>query len=119
MLELYAAIWRVSGRRQVILILLSMAIAALAAVPLSYQKDIINELTAADIHFDGLVRLCAEMMGVVLLSLALKWALGFLSNLLGRLLIPASRRSRWLVVLRWEAVRQKVSEVLRWRHVHA
>ena len=83
MLEMYAAIWRVSARRQVILILLSAAIAALAAVPLSYQKDIINELTAADIHFDGLVRLCAEMMGVVLLSLALKWALGFGANTLG------------------------------------
>ena len=83
MLEMYAAIWRVSAVRQVILILLSAAIAALAAVPLSYQKDIINELTASEIHFPGLLRLCAEMMGVILLSLALKWAAGFGANLLG------------------------------------
>ena len=44
MLELYSVIWRVSGRRQIVLILLSFAVAGLAAVPLSFQKDIIKLL---------------------------------------------------------------------------
>ncbi|MBB94066.1 MAG: ABC transporter permease [Rhodobacteraceae bacterium] len=92
MLELYAAIWRVSGRRQVILILLSMAIAALAAVPLSYQKDIINELTDDQISQSLLIELCAEMMGIIVLSLGLKWALGFLANTLGEDVIRRLRR---------------------------
>ena len=34
MFQLYGAIWRVSGRRQIVLILLSIAVAALAAAPL-------------------------------------------------------------------------------------
>ncbi|WP_428928409.1 ABC transporter transmembrane domain-containing protein [Marinibacterium sp. SX1] len=92
MWDMYAAIWRVSGRRQVILILLSVAIAALAAVPLSYQKDIINELTDDQISQQVLIRLCAEMLGVIVLSLGLKWALGFLSNLLGEDVIRRLRR---------------------------
>lgn len=62
MFGLYAAIWRVSGRRQITLIVLSIAIAALAAVPLSYQKDIINALTLGNLKSDTLLRLCAGMM---------------------------------------------------------
>ena len=58
MFSLYAAIWRVSGGRQIVLILLSIAIAGLAAVPLSFQKDIINELTAGGLKTEVLIRLC-------------------------------------------------------------
>ncbi len=81
--ELYAAIWRVSARRQIILIVLSAAVAALAAVPLSYQKDIINGLTASKLDRDGLLWLCAGMMAMILLSLGLKWLLGYRANILG------------------------------------
>ena len=99
MYDLYAAIWRVSGRRQVILILLSAAIAALAAVPLSYQKDIINALTAAEISGTDLVWLCGEMMALILVSLALKWALGMGANLLGEDVIRRIRQRVYKVGL--------------------
>lgn len=45
MLQLYTAIWRVSGSRQIVLILLSLSVAALAAAPLKFQQDIVNLLT--------------------------------------------------------------------------
>lgn len=83
MLELYAAIWRVSAARQIVLILLSAAIAALAAVPLSFQKDIINALTDQDIDRARLLWLCGGMMAVILLSLSLKWVLGYRVSVLG------------------------------------
>ncbi|WP_424831022.1 hypothetical protein [Ruegeria sp.] len=77
MLRLYQAIWRASAGRQIILIILSLAVAALAAVPLEFQRDIINHLTSEDIATERLVMLGAGMMGVILLSLALKWVLGY------------------------------------------
>lgn len=83
MIELYKAIWKSTGSRQVLLILLSLAIAALAAVPLEYQKDIINGLTQASLSTDDLLSLCVAMFGFILLSLALKWLLGYRSGLLG------------------------------------
>ncbi|MEQ9695566.1 ABC transporter transmembrane domain-containing protein [Shimia sp. SDUM112013] len=83
MFDLYAAIWKVSGRQQILLILISMAIAALAAVPLNYQKDIINGLTDGNIDKSVLLWMCAGMMGAILLSLTLKWISGYLSNTLG------------------------------------
>jgi len=91
-LDLYAAIWRVSGRRQVILICLSLAIAGLAAVPLSYQKEIVNALTRGDLATAELYRLGAGMMGVVLLSLALKWLVSFRSGVLGEDIIRLIRQ---------------------------
>ncbi len=83
MLALYSAIWRISGRRQVILILLSISIAALAAVPLNYQKDIINALTEKTTDIPGLWIMCGQMFAFILLSLGLKWVLGYRSSLLG------------------------------------
>lgn len=83
MWTLYAAIWRVSATRQIILIGLSVAVAGLAAVPLSYQKDIVNELTKGKLAESGLFLLGAEMMGFILLSLTLKWVLSYRSGVLG------------------------------------
>jgi len=83
MIELYKAIWRVTGPRQVLLVFLSLGIAGLAAVPLEYQKNIINGLTDASISLERLLSLCAAMGGFILLSLALKWLLGYRSSLLG------------------------------------
>lgn len=91
MYNLYAAIWRVSGRRQIVLILLSFAIAGLAAAPLSYQKDIINALAAGDLEPDRLFRLGAGMMAVIALSLALKWLLGYRASVLGEDIIRLLR----------------------------
>lgn len=92
MLQLYAAIWRVSGRRQILLIILSIAIAVLAAVPLSYQKDIVNGLTQGSVDRDGLILLCGGMLGMILLSLVLKWLLGYRSGVLGEDVIRLIRR---------------------------
>ncbi|KUJ85580.1 ABC transporter permease [Ruegeria marisrubri] len=83
MFQLYAAIWRVSSGRQIILILLSLAIAALAAVPLEFQRDIINLLTEEELDKDYLFALGGGMMAVILLSLFLKWLLGFRAGTLG------------------------------------
>lgn len=90
MRELYKAIWRATGRRQVLLVILSLFVAALAAVPLEYQKDIINGLEAR-MDFAILVRLGLEMIAVIILSLTLKWALGFQSGLVGEWVIKRLR----------------------------
>ena len=82
-IQLYTAIWRVSGKRQIVLILLSLAIAALAAVPLSYQKDIINGLTGDNLQSQVLIQLCLGMMAMIALSLGLKALMGYLASILG------------------------------------
>ena len=92
MLKLYVAIWRVSGRRQIVLILLSIAIAALAAAPLKFQKEIVNLLTKGDLGEHHLYLLGAGMMGVTVLSLLLKWLMGYLSGILGEDVIRIIRR---------------------------
>ncbi|EEE36833.1 ABC transporter, permease protein [Rhodobacteraceae bacterium KLH11] len=91
MFRLYSAIWRASAGRQVILILLSLAVAALAAVPLEFQRDIINHLTSDNIAVDHLLLLGAGMLGVILLSLALKWVLGYRAGTLGEDIIRLIR----------------------------
>lgn len=91
MLNLYAAIWRVSGRRQMVLIVLSVIIAALAAAPLEFQKRIINLLGDRGAGPEELLALGAGMMGVILLSLGLKWLSGYRSGLLGEDLIRLIR----------------------------
>jgi ABC-type bacteriocin/lantibiotic exporter with double-glycine peptidase domain len=83
MLQLYAAIWRVSSGRQIVLILLSLAIAALAAVPLDFQKNIINLLTAKTLEKEKLFLLGAGMLAAILLSLLLKWIMGYRASTLG------------------------------------
>lgn len=90
MLEFYQAIWRVTGRRQILLLVLSVAVSALAAVPLDYQKRIINGL-GGDLTQETLVRLAIEMGAFILLSLALKWLLGFQSGTLGEWVIKRLR----------------------------
>ena len=92
MFRLYTAIWRASAGRQIVLIILSLAIAALAAAPLEFQRDIINHLTAKEIEVDHLLLLGAGMLGVILLSLALKWVLGFRAGTLGEDLIRMIRQ---------------------------
>lgn len=92
MFRLYTTIWRVSSGRQIILIVLSLAIAALAAAPLEFQRDIINHLTEQEIEVDVLLLLGTGMMGVILLSLGLKWVLGYRAGNLGEDLIRLIRQ---------------------------
>lgn len=91
MFRLYTAIWRVSAGRQIILIILSLAVAALAAAPLEFQRDIINHLTSTNIEASHLVLLSGGMMGVILLSLGLKWVLGYRAGTLGEDIIRLIR----------------------------
>ncbi len=92
MFKLYRAIWRASAGRQIILIILSIAVAALAAVPLEFQRDIINHLTTDDVQADRLLWLGAGMMAVILLSLGLKWVLGYRAGTLGEDMVRLIRQ---------------------------
>ncbi len=92
MWDMYRAIWRVSGKQQAILILLALAVAALAAVPLSFQKSIVNELADGALNAPALFGLGAGMMGTILLSLSLKWLLSFRSGVLGENVIRLLRQ---------------------------
>ncbi len=92
MFQLYRAIWRASAGRQIFLIVLSIAIAGLAAVPLEFQRDIINHLTSDDVTTEKLIYLGTGMMSVILLSLALKWLLGFRAGTLGEDMIRMIRQ---------------------------
>ncbi len=92
MFELYSAIWRASAGRQIVLIVLSLAVAALAAVPLEFQRDIVNHLTSKEIDPEHLFYLGSGMMLVILLSLTLKWVLGYRSGTLGEDVIRLIRR---------------------------
>ncbi len=92
MLRLYSAIWRASAGRQILLILLSVAVAALAAVPLEFQRAIVNHLTSLDVGAERLAYLGLGMMGVILLSLALKWVLGYRAGTLGEDMIRLIRQ---------------------------
>ncbi len=83
MFQLYGAIWRISGRRQIVLILLSLAIAALAAAPLKFQQEIVNLLTDGSFEASELFLLGGGMMGVILVSLGIKWLMGYRSQVLG------------------------------------
>lgn len=91
MLELYRILWRLSWRRQLRIIALSLAVAALAAAPLEFQKRIVNAIdlgtTLAELYALG-----AGMIGVVLLSLFLKFLLGLDSNLLGENVVRDLRK---------------------------
>lgn len=91
MIQLYAAIWRVSGPRQIVLILLSVAVAALAAAPLKFQQEIVNLLTEGSFEVSRLYLLAAGMIAVILLSLGLKWVLGYRSQILGEDIIRLIR----------------------------
>ncbi len=90
MLEFYSAIWRVTGKRQVFLLILSIVVSALAAVPLDYQKNIVNGLGGA-LTRDELLVLTVEMGAFILLSLALKWLVGYRSGTLGEWVIQRLR----------------------------
>ena len=81
MLELYKRIWIVSGRSQILLIVLSIVIAGLAAVPLELQKEIVNGLTGS-MQQRTLLFLGAGYLGVLLLRNGLKFVLQYKSSLL-------------------------------------
>ncbi len=90
MLALYRAVWRVTGRQQLRLIGLSVLVAALAAAPLKFQQLVVNSLVQ---HGDvqRLAWLCAGFLGVVLLSVALKFLLNLNLSVVGERVIRLIR----------------------------
>ncbi|MEM7464813.1 MAG: ABC transporter transmembrane domain-containing protein [Pseudomonadota bacterium] len=90
MVELYRRIWIVTGRQQIILIVLSLLVAALAAAPLQFQKDIINGLSES-MQMQQLVLLCAGYMAVLALSSSLKFAMNYRSAILSEWVIKRIR----------------------------
>ena len=93
MIDFYKAIWSATGSRQTLNIVLSLVIAGLAAVPLNYQKDIVNGLTYGTLTAPDLWALGLAMGAVILLSLGLKWVLGYLASRLGEDMIRSLRNS--------------------------
>ena len=82
LLDLYRAVWRVTGRQQLLLIGLSVTVAALAAAPLKFQQLVVNRLVeGADIR--RVAWLCAGFLAVALLSTALKFVLNLRLSVLG------------------------------------
>ncbi len=81
-MELYRAIWRVTGRQQPWLILMSILVAVLAAVPLKFQQLVVNSLVEHG-KADYLAWLCAGLLAAVLASAALKFALNLSMSTVG------------------------------------
>jgi ABC-type bacteriocin/lantibiotic exporter with double-glycine peptidase domain len=82
LLDLYRAVWRFTGRQQLILIGLSVTVAALAAAPLKFQQLVVNRLVeGADIR--SVAWLSAGFLAVALLSTALKFVLNLRLSVLG------------------------------------
>ncbi|MBY8975662.1 ABC transporter ATP-binding protein [Rhodobacteraceae bacterium NNCM2] len=92
MIQLYKAIWQHTARQQIILLVLSLIVAGLAAVPLEYQKNIINGLSDGLTH-DQLLVLGLQMIGIILVSLGIKWALGYQSGIVGEWVIMRLRKA--------------------------
>ena len=90
MIELYKRIWITTSRQQLVLIVLSLCVAALAAVPLQFQKDIINGLSdSIDKH--ELLWLCAGYMAVLALGSSMKFAMNYRSAVLSESVIRRIR----------------------------
>ena len=90
MLALYRAVWRATGRQQLVLMGLSLVVAAVAAVPLKFQQLVINSLVyGGDRH--RVAWLCAGLLGAVLLSAALKFALNMRLAVVGERVVRLMR----------------------------
>lgn len=79
---MYRTIWSTSGRDQRLLIFLSLAVAALAAVPLKFQQLAINSMVESS-DVAKLAWLCMGYFGAVMLGTALKFALNYKRSVLG------------------------------------
>jgi ABC-type bacteriocin/lantibiotic exporter with double-glycine peptidase domain len=91
MLELYRAVWRVTGREQPLLIFLSLLVAALAAAPLKFQQLVVNSLVGGG-DLRRVAWLCAGFFAAVLLSAALKFALGLQLSVVGERVVLQIRQ---------------------------
>jgi len=84
--DLYRVVWRITGRQQLLLIALSVIVAALAAAPLKFQQLVVNSLVEGG-DISRVAWLCAGLLGVTLLSATLKFALNFRIAILGERIV--------------------------------
>jgi ABC-type bacteriocin/lantibiotic exporter with double-glycine peptidase domain len=82
MMEFYRMIWLATWRQQLLLIILSVSVAALAVVPLKLQQLAINELVY-DKTYEELLLLCAAYFVVVMISVGLKFLRSYRISVLG------------------------------------
>lgn len=94
MLLLYKGIWNASARAQFPIIALSLVVAALAAVPLQFQKNIVNWL-ATGTQPRELVFLCAGYLGILIFNSGLRFAMRFRITMLGESLIRRIRKTAY------------------------
>lgn len=87
----YRRIWRLSGRTQILLIGLSIAVSVLAAAPLHFQKQLVNGLTYG-ISSHGLFVLGGQYALAVLVTILLKAALKYRSAMLGEDIVRRIRQ---------------------------
>lgn len=80
--NMYRTIWSATARDQPLLIVLSLAVAALAALPLKFQQLAINSMVESS-DVAKLAWLCAGYFGAVMLGTALKFALNYKRSVLG------------------------------------
>lgn len=80
--NMYRTIWSATARDQPLLIVLSLAVAALAAVPLKFQQLAINSMVESS-DVAKLAWLCLGYFGAVMLGTALKFALNYKRSVLG------------------------------------
>jgi ABC-type bacteriocin/lantibiotic exporter with double-glycine peptidase domain len=86
MTELYRAVWRVTGRQQLVLIALSLLVAGVAVLPLKFQELVVNSLVrGGDLH--RLAWLCLGFVGAILVSGALKFVMGLRLAIVGERVI--------------------------------
>jgi ABC-type bacteriocin/lantibiotic exporter with double-glycine peptidase domain len=88
--EFYRLLWRQTKRTQFLLIGLSLAIAALASVPLYFQQKLINGL-AYGISLHQVMVLGAQYAAVTLLAVGLKLCLQYRGAMLGEAIVRRIR----------------------------
>ena len=98
LLDVYRAIWRVTGRQQLLLIALSVTVAALAAAPLKFRQLVVNSLVeGGDVH--RVAWLCAGVLSATLLSAALRFALNYRRSVLGEGIVLLLRERLYALYL--------------------
>ena len=90
MRDLYRYIWKVSGRQQVVLSVLAVALFAVELAPLELQRRIVNQAVARS-EFGSIALLCVIYVAVALVHGGLKLALNVYRSSVGE---AATRRLR-------------------------
>jgi len=92
MREFYDYVWRSTASRQIVLIVLAIAAAALAMAPLELQRHIINTLAGHE-KIENLVWLCGAYLIAALSIGGLKYAVNIKSAGLGEFMVRSLREN--------------------------